>query len=503
MSEKPSRFEVRQKVAEGRTVLVQRAFDTELKRDVAMKTLRDDHATFPERVAAFSAASKLAARVQHGTMVPVIAARRVGNRIFTISPWVQGLKLMELPRPLDVATVAGVIGQLAEGMAVAHSQGTVLRGLNPRDILLRADGQLLLLDLNKLQEPGQASPLPPPHSKAEVLRYLPMEARSNGLIDGQTDIFCLGALALELLTGVPPTAEGAVDMKPALITALTSAGPVGQLAKLAMTLASPRPDQRPTSVANLPSQMQPMWQAKNFQTAKAAVAAALRGVPGFAAPTPARAPAPPPPPAPAPTPHGAPASFDAFAPRAASPSSPQPGTVSAHGGARAIPAAPARPAAPAPAAPQKQPPRPPPPPMQPVAEEDELQHFFEETTSELERQKVKEALAAEAAVNAPANDPWGLRSQQRFRSLENDISSEGDNSGFAFMNESGKATLGQPPKPTVSRTNSNPPRPITTPVRTPVQPPAAAPRPPRPPPPDESVAEDLDINALFGDKPPR
>ncbi|MEW5852128.1 MAG: protein kinase, partial [Myxococcota bacterium] len=271
VSDKAQRYEVKQRVAEGRTVVVARALDRESGREVTLKTLRDDHATYPERVAAFSTSSKLAASLLHASLVPVIAARRVGARIYTVSPWVSGIKLTDLPLPLDVPTAASVVSQIAEGMAVAHATGIILRGINPRDFLIRSDGQVLLIDLNKVQMPGMSGPLPPAPSRAEVIRYLPMEARSGGLIDGQTDIFALGAMTLELLTGVPPTPEGAVDMKPAVISTLTAQGPAGQLAKIAMTLAAPRADQRPQSVANLTSQLETFWTSAGFASSKAGV----------------------------------------------------------------------------------------------------------------------------------------------------------------------------------------------------------------------------------------
>lgn len=419
MNEKTARFQARERVAEGRTVVVSRAYDQESGREVALKTLRDDHCTFPERVAAFSASSKLAARLLSAHLVPVIAARRQGSRIFVASPWVSGLRLSELPMPMAPEMVAGIVSQMADGMATAHVGGVLLRGLNPRDIYVRSDGHVMLVDLNKVQAPGPCGVLPPMHTRGEVLRYLPMEARASAQVDAKTDIFCLGALGLELLTGVAPTIEGAVDMKPGVVQALTAQGIRGQLAKLCMALASPRPDQRPSSVANVPHQTAAFWSAAGAGSDKAAVAAGLGGM-GTA---PSRA-----------TPVMTPA---ANAPRtAAGPKTATPLAV---------------PAPPAPAASWAQNAEPP----QATAEEDELLQFFEENTSPIERDRVRAALDDTPPPAEPAPDPWGLRSQGRFRSLQpEEVSAEGDQSGFAYVNDSGRVNLGQPEQPNLDRTRT-------------------------------------------------
>jgi serine/threonine protein kinase len=569
------RFQVKHKVATGQTVVVARALDRETGRDVAIKTLLDDHASYPDRVAYFSTASKLAARVLHLNLVPVIAARRQGTRIFTVSPWASGTKLAELPMPMAPATVAGVATQLAEAMAVAHAGGTILRGLSPLDILLRPDGQVLLLDLNKLQTPGPAGPLPPPTSRAAVLRYQPMEARSNGLIDGQTDIFCLGALMLELLTGVPPTREGALDMKPALVKALTAPGTLGAMAKIAMTLAAPRADQRPDSVANLPGSLEEFWATEGHGSAKGAVAAGMAphvpgvvvphaapgvvpgdpfpassplsssapddppepggqvlGLPSFdqPAPGPVHAPQVPHPPAPVPMPpvgperaamgvhvsrplaRGGGVTVDVLGPAAPAPGSGVAGVTAAvgstpHAAAGRAPPRPvtARPtplAMPVPA-PGRTVPRPgtgrvpavarvatpsvAPPAPQPIPDEVELNELFEETTTELERLKVKEAISG-GEVLPPTSDPWGMRSEGRFRSLDGGGFAEApaNASGFAYVDESGVTRMG-PPAPG-GRTGNTPK-------------PAVAPRQAKPAPAPLEI--DLDLSEFDGTPPPQ
>lgn len=456
MSEKPARFITRERVAEGRTVVVSRALDNDTGRDVALKALRDDHSTFPDRVAAFSSASKLAARLFSTHLVPVIAARRVGQRIFTVSPWIAGVRLSDLPLPLPPDLVAGILAQMAEGMNVAHGTGVLLRGINPRDIRIRPDGTVLLTDLNKVQEPGPCHGLPPQGAaRAEILRYLPMEARSNGSVDARTDIFALGALALELLTGVPPTREGAVDMKPALVQALTSQGPLGQLSKLAMALASPRPDQRPSSVVSLAPQLQSILGAPN---PKAAVQAHLqRLAPNLPRPTPLLNPAvsaPPRTPTPAPP----------AAPSSSPPAPPAP--------APAWAAAPTRPVMPTVNA--------------TAPDEVELMELLEETTNPLELEQVKAAVEGDPTATVPEKDPWGLRSAGRFRSLENEVSSDGDQSGFAYLNDSGRTVLGQP-APNLERTKTQA-RGLPA-VRTPTQPGApVSPSAPSTPPPQPAPA---------------
>jgi serine/threonine protein kinase len=446
-TEKAERFTVKGRPVNGRTVTVQRAFDSETRRDVVIKTLRADHATFPARVQAFSASSKLAARLLHATLVPVIAARRAGTRIFTASPWVPGVRLSDLASPMDVTAVAGIVAQLSDGMAVAHALGIILRGVNPRDVLIRADGAVFLSDLNKVQLPGTSGALPPPPQRVEVLRYLPMEARGGGVIDGQTDIFCLGALALELLTGVPPSEEGAIDMRPALVSALTASGSVGQLAKVAMTLCAPRPDQRPVSVANLTGSLTSIWESAGFSSPKTALAAALQAIPGIFAPTSVPA-------SPSQPTSSSPMNQE-ITPAAASPApttaaGEQPSSMNSNPWLRPQVSATSRAI---PLAPQENQSAP-----SETVDESEQQSLLEETTTELERQLVRDALAA-VEVQPPQQDPWGLRSQGRFRSLREDANADGvpaaaDNSGFSFVSESGKVEVGRQAAP-ISR--SNPP----------------------------------------------
>ncbi|MEW5853411.1 MAG: hypothetical protein AB2A00_31840, partial [Myxococcota bacterium] len=120
-------------------------------------------------------------------------------------------------------------------------------------------------------------------------------------------------------------------------------------------------------------------------------------------------------------------------------------------------------------------------PAVPAPQEEELADFFEETTTEIERAAVRDAIAS-GEVQPPTQDPWGLRSQARFRSLGEDeeISPETDQSGFAYVNESGKATLGPPPPtgrtsniPRASRPTEGTPRPQPPPRPAPPPPPKA------------------------------
>ena len=216
-----SRYRVIRKLGSGGMGDVYLAEDTTLNRRVALKLLPASHTQDEDRVRRFKQEANAASSLNHPNIVTVHEAGQSQGQHFIAAEFVDGRTLREILRQrgrLSVADALAIAAQVASALAAAHDAGIVHRDVKPENVMVRGDGYVKVLDFGIAKLVTQQSPnewhttaAPTLHTQAGVVfgtfQYMsPQQAR--GLpVDGRNDIWSLGCLIYEMLSGVSPFAR--------------------------------------------------------------------------------------------------------------------------------------------------------------------------------------------------------------------------------------------------------------------------------------------------------
>ncbi len=225
-----------EQIAQGGMGTVLRARDGLLDRDLAVKRLHDDLCSDPEMVRRFLDEARLAGQLQHPGIAPVhdLGLDEQGRPYFAMR-LVKGQTLHEaLARRAspseELPYFLGVLESVCQTVAYAHAKGVVHRDLKPENVMLGPYGEVLVMDWGMAKVLGRqvpepaTRPLTPGSTHVRTLRsgtpehdslpgsvlgtpgYLaPEQARGDtSLLDQRTDVFSLGGILCEVLTGTPP-----------------------------------------------------------------------------------------------------------------------------------------------------------------------------------------------------------------------------------------------------------------------------------------------------------
>ena len=204
------RFRVMGELGRGAMGVVYRAEDTMLGRIVAIKTIALAGSSGEERdqhEARFLQEARAAARISHPAVITIYEMGREGDVAFMAMELLEGVDLRALIRdaslaPSQALTIAATV---AEGLACAHEQGIVHRDVKPGNIMVLPDGRVKIMDF------GIARPLEPTVKTQTGLllgspQYMSPEQIVGQPFDHRADIFSLGLVLYEMLTGSRPFA---------------------------------------------------------------------------------------------------------------------------------------------------------------------------------------------------------------------------------------------------------------------------------------------------------
>ena len=201
-------YEVEELVGRGGTGEIYRALDPRLERRVALKLLAESYtedAGFRERLLR---ESRIAASLDHPNVVPVYEAGETDDRLFIAMRFVEGSDLQALLRsegPLEPSRAVAIASQVADALDAAHARGLVHRDVKPSNVLLdRQDRRehVYLADFGLTQSVTDRGPTDG-HLVGTVDYVAPEQVRGDD-VDGRADVYGLGCMLFEALTGTVP-----------------------------------------------------------------------------------------------------------------------------------------------------------------------------------------------------------------------------------------------------------------------------------------------------------
>ncbi|HLY08592.1 MAG TPA: serine/threonine-protein kinase [Planctomycetota bacterium] len=200
-----SRYEIRQRVGEGATAVVYHAWDREENRPVALKLLREEVSLDPLGRERFQREVAAARTLSHPNLVTVYASGIAGGRPFLVMELVKGRSFSELlkqRRPAERES-AGLLEQASRGAAAAHAAGIIHRDLKPANLLVTGANQVKVTDFG-LARATSGKAITAPGSALGTPMYMAPELVSAKEATARADVYALGTILYEALTGTPP-----------------------------------------------------------------------------------------------------------------------------------------------------------------------------------------------------------------------------------------------------------------------------------------------------------
>lgn len=205
------RYELREVVGAGGVARVHRAVDHHLERDVAIKVLDDDQARAadPSGRDRFLREARSAARLQHPHLVTVYDAGEDAGELFLVMELVDGQSLAALiarRAPLPVAEAVSFATQILDGLSAVHADGVIHRDVKPANVLVDRSGRVRLTDfgiakrLDEIEENLTSAGM-----VVGTPTYLAPEQAVGGRLSEATDVYLVGLVLYEMLTGTRPT----------------------------------------------------------------------------------------------------------------------------------------------------------------------------------------------------------------------------------------------------------------------------------------------------------
>ncbi|HFD38551.1 MAG TPA: serine/threonine protein kinase [Anaerolineae bacterium] len=291
------KYEIRAEIGRGGMGTVYLGYDPLLDRKVAVKVLAPHLAWESDFVERFLREARSAARLRHPSIVTIYDVGHEGNWYFLVMEYLAGPTLAQLiarQGPMSSSRALPILRQLADALDYAHRQGLIHRDVKPGNVIISDEGQATLTDFG-VARAAQETRLTATGSVVGTPRYMSPEQARGDALDHRSDLYSLGVVAYEMLTGQVP---------------FTATTPHAVLHKLIYEAPPPVRSRRP----DLPPAIEPVMARalakapeSRYQTGRELVQALEQALAAPASAPPESRPAPPPTVTAAPVPTPAPA----------------------------------------------------------------------------------------------------------------------------------------------------------------------------------------------------
>ncbi len=200
-----SHYKILEELGAGGMGVVYKAEDTKLKRTVALKFLSPQSLGSKEERSRFIHEAQAAAALDHSNICTIHEINEADGKSFIAMAYVDGPSLKEEVEsgPLDVDRALGIAIQVADGLRVAHGKGIVHRDIKSANIMLTSEGQAKITDFGLAKLPGRTK-LTKTGSTVGTLAYMSPEQAQGSEVDHRSDVWSLGVVLYELLSGKVP-----------------------------------------------------------------------------------------------------------------------------------------------------------------------------------------------------------------------------------------------------------------------------------------------------------
>ena len=209
------RYEIVKSIGEGGMANVYLANDTILDRKVAVKVLRGDLSSDDKFIRRFQREALSVSNLSHPNIVEVYDVGEEDGQHYIVMEYIEGKTLKQLLKKRDSLTLTEVIDimtQLTDGIAHAHESYIIHRDIKPQNIMIQDDGRIKITDFG-IAMALNATQLTQTNSVMGSVHYLPPEQASGKGTTVKSDIYSMGILMYELLTGtVPFKGDNAVEI---------------------------------------------------------------------------------------------------------------------------------------------------------------------------------------------------------------------------------------------------------------------------------------------------
>jgi serine/threonine protein kinase len=197
------RYELRRRIAQGGMAEVYLGYDRKVRRQVAVKVLYGRDEPFVRR---FEREALAVGALSHNHILPLYDFGEQSPWYYLVMPYVDGCTLRDYlfrHKRLTLEEAASFLSQIASALQYAHDHGVVHRDVKPSNILLRSDGYAYLVDFGLAKAMQSAEVLTSAGAMVGTPEYMAPE-QSNGLSDYRSDIYSLGIILYQMLTGQLP-----------------------------------------------------------------------------------------------------------------------------------------------------------------------------------------------------------------------------------------------------------------------------------------------------------
>jgi eukaryotic-like serine/threonine-protein kinase len=201
-----NRYEIQGVLGQGGMAKVFKGHDTVLGRDVAVKVLSPQFAGDDQFVSRFRREAQAAAALNHPNIVSVFDTGDQADVHYIVMEYVQGRTLRDAIRndgPLQPERSAEIAASVARALASAHEAGLVHRDIKPGNIMLTPEGEVKVMDFG-IARTATGDTLTQTAAVLGTASYLSPEQAQGEQVDARSDIYSLGCVLYEMLTGGPP-----------------------------------------------------------------------------------------------------------------------------------------------------------------------------------------------------------------------------------------------------------------------------------------------------------